>query len=125
MGSLIRLDGRELFDGELGVRESSRSKVALFELGKSLRIKLGLELFQNVREFCRVGNDRTEVSSAVENTKPKQIARIFFHDGKKWMVRTEDQEVRRSVLSLPRGCGHKERGGESDDRSSETHCVYR
>jgi len=52
MGSLIRLDVDELLNGELGVRESGIDKVALFELGEGFRVKLGLELFQNVRKSC-------------------------------------------------------------------------
>ena len=52
MGSLITLDGYELFDGELCVRESCGDKVVLLELGKSFSIKLRLELFQNVGECC-------------------------------------------------------------------------
>ena len=65
MGSLISLDGDELFDSELGVRESRVGKVFFFELGKGLGIKLGLELFQNVGEcYERKGGDRIEVSSA-------------------------------------------------------------
>ena len=50
MGSFIRLDGHELLDGELGVRESSLNKVAFFELGEGFGVKFGLELFQNVRK---------------------------------------------------------------------------
>ena len=45
MSSLIGLNGHELFNGKLGVRESSRGEIAFFELGKSFGIKLGLELF--------------------------------------------------------------------------------
>ena len=54
MGSFISLDRQELLDGELGVRESGSDKIAFFKLGKSFSIKLGLELFQNIREFCKV-----------------------------------------------------------------------
>jgi len=52
MYSLITLDGYELLNGKLGVREPSSEKIAFFEFGESLCIKLGLELLQNVREFC-------------------------------------------------------------------------
>jgi hypothetical protein len=51
MGSFIALDGQELLNGELRACETSIGKIAFFELGKSFSIKLGLELFQNVREF--------------------------------------------------------------------------
>jgi len=52
MGSFITLDTQELFDGDLRVRESGGGEIALFKLGKSLGVKLGLELFQDVCEFC-------------------------------------------------------------------------
>jgi len=52
MGRFIGLDRYELFNGELGIRESGGDKVAFFKLGESLRIKLGLELFQNIGECC-------------------------------------------------------------------------
>ena len=42
MGSFIGLDRDELFDSELGVRESGSNEVAFFKLGESFRIKLGL-----------------------------------------------------------------------------------
>ena len=58
MGSFITLDNQKLLNGELCAREASGGKIAFFELGKSFGIKLGLELFQDIREFC----DRVKVS---------------------------------------------------------------
>jgi len=87
MGSFIGLDRYELFDSELGVRESGGEKVAFFELGESLRVKLGLELFQNVGECCK-WEGVIEVSSAVEydrkqkaNANYEKIIRIKSGDG--------------------------------------------
>jgi len=52
MCSFIILDDHELFNGDLGVRESGIEKIAFLEFGKSLGIKVSLELFQYIREFC-------------------------------------------------------------------------
>ena len=55
MGSFIALDTQKLLNGELGVRESSGDKVAFLKLCKRFSIKLGLELFQDIREFYVIG----------------------------------------------------------------------
>ena len=109
MGSFIDLDGQELFNGELGVWKSSSDKIAFFELGKSFGIKLGLELFQNIREFCVSEGDRIKVSSALGYGYDRKHETETKENRKS--VRTEDQEVRRRVLPLPRGSSHEERCG--------------
>lgn len=121
MGSFVSLDRQKLLNGELGVRESSGGKIAFFEFGKSLGIKLGLELFQDVREFYTIKSKSAPRPDMI--TDQTQNRNKVARERTKGRVRTEDQEVRRSVLPFPRSSGHKERGGESDNRSSETHCV--
>ena len=74
MGSFIILDRQKLLNGELGVRESSGKEIAFFELGKSLGIKLGLELFQNVRKSCERGlMIKVSFRHPIENIKGKEI----------------------------------------------------
>ena len=109
MSSFITLDNQKLLDGELCARKASGGKIAFFELCKSFGVKLGLELFQNIRKFC----DRVKVSPDRIWLRSEEINWNKVAKGKR--VRTEDQEVRRRVLSLPRGSGHKERGGEGND----------
>ena len=55
MGSFIGLDRYKLLNGELCRRKPSGGKIAFFKLRKSLRIKVGLELFQNICEGCERG----------------------------------------------------------------------
>ena len=73
MGSFITLDDHKLLNGELRAREASGGKIAFLELGKSSGVKVGLELFQYICEFC----DRAKVSPSriwlrSEEMKPEQ-----------------------------------------------------
>lgn len=51
MGGFITLDAHKLLNGELRAGKSSSGKITFIELGKCLRVKLRLELFQNIGEF--------------------------------------------------------------------------
>jgi len=81
MGSFITLDIHELLNGELGVRESGGGKITFFKLGKSFSIKLGLELLQNIREFCErvnVSSGRSWLRSKTRN-RHKEIEKERFY----------------------------------------------
>ena len=120
MGSFITLDTHELLYGELSIRESGGSEIALFKLGKSLGIKLGLELFQDIREFYAI---ELKVSPGrLRSMKHKGGTKLRENKRNK-RVRTEDQEVCRIISFLPRGSSRKKWGSENEDRGKETHCV--
>ena len=53
MCGFITLDDQKLLNGELRTREPSGSKIGFFELGNSLGIELGLELFQYIGKLWK------------------------------------------------------------------------
>lgn len=69
MGSFITLDNQKLLNSELRACEASGGKIAFFELGESFGVKLGFELFQDIREFC----DRVRVSPSRIWLRSKEI----------------------------------------------------
>ena len=53
MGSLVGMNSLKLLDWDLHIAEASRGEVRGLELRKCLRVKLCLELLEDIRELCK------------------------------------------------------------------------